>query len=94
MTNISPSFENMTAAEFEHRLPDLFANGDGHVSDDPTLQRFLAQNPTCAALVRDLEYIADMAKNLLDPAEEGPSNKVWSNIESRLKIAAAGEDPK
>ncbi len=93
MKNNLASFENMTAAEFEHRLPDLFANGDGRVSDDPSLQRFLQQNPTCAALVRDLEYIAETAKHLLDPAEETPSDNVWSNIQSKLKIAASGEEP-
>ncbi|GAC1359699.1 MAG: hypothetical protein NVSMB3_07310 [Acidobacteriaceae bacterium] len=93
MTDNSQNFENMTTAEFEHRLPDLFAKGDGRVSDDPDLQRFLAQNPTCAALVRDLEYIAETAKHLLHPAEETPSDAVWSNIQSKLKIAASSEEP-
>ncbi len=93
MNNNPASFENMTAAEFEHRLPDLFANGDGRVSDDPSLQKFLQENPTCAALVRDLEYIAETAKHLLDPAEETPSDNVWSKIQSKLKIAASGEEP-
>ncbi len=86
-------FENMTTAEFEERLPDLFANGNGRVSDDPDLKRFLDENPTCAALVRDLEYIAETARQLLEPADEEPSDKVWSNIQSKLKIAAAGEEP-
>jgi len=93
VNNNPASFENMTAAEFEHRLPDLFANGDGRVSDDPSLQKFLQENPTCAALVRDLEYIAETAKHLLDPAEETPSDNVWSKIQSKLKIAASGEEP-
>ena len=93
MTTDPRNFENMTASEFEHRLPDLFASGDGRVSDDPNLQKFLQQNPTCAALVRDLEYIAETAKHLLDPAEESPSDNVWSNIQSKLKIAASGEEP-
>jgi len=87
------NFENMTTTEFEDRLPDLFANGNGRVSDDPNVRSFLAQNPTCAALVRDLEYIAETARHLLEPAEEEPSDMVWSNIQSKLKIAAPGEDP-
>ena len=93
MSGDSLNFENMTTSEFEARLPDLFANGNGRVSDDPAVQRFLEQNPTCAALVRDLEYIAEYAAKLLEPAEEEPSANVWSNIESKLKIAAAGEEP-
>lgn len=93
MNNGSSQFENMTAAQFEERLPELFANGNGRVSDDPNLRQFLQQNPTCAALVRDLEYIAETAKHLLDPAEETPSDNVWSNIQSKLKIAASGEEP-
>jgi uncharacterized protein with HEPN domain len=87
------NFENMTVSEFEARLPDLFANGSGRVSEDRSVQRFLEQNPTCAALVHDLEYIADAAKRLMEPTEEEPSDNVWSNIQSKLKIAAAGEEP-
>ena len=64
-------------------LPDFFANGDGHVSTDPRLQTFLKNNPDCAALVRDLETIAEHAKSLFAPAE--PSDAVWSNIQSKLK---------
>ena len=93
MINDPYNFENMTAAQFEERLPDLFANGNGRVSDDPNVQKFLKQNPTCAALVRDLEFIADTAKQLLNPAEEEPSDAVWNNIQSKLKIAAVGEEP-
>ena len=93
MSNPSANFENMTVSEFESRLPDLFANGNGRVSDDPSVRRFLDQNPTCAALVKDLEYIAQTARQLLEPAEEEPSDTVWNNIQSKLKIAAAGEEP-
>ena len=89
----SLNFENMTTAEFEQRLPDLFATGRGRISDDPNLRKFLDQNPTCAALVSDLEYIAETARQLLEPAEEEPSDNVWSNIQSKLKIAAAGDEP-
>lgn len=87
------NFENMTVSEFEARLPDLFANGNGRVSDDPNVRRFLEQNPTCAALVHDLEYIAAVAGSLLEPAEEEPSDQVWNGIQTKLKIAAVGEEP-
>jgi hypothetical protein len=88
MTNSDfPDFDTMTPADFEKYLPDFFANGDGHVSTDPRLQTFLSKNPDCAALVRDLEIIAEHAKSLFPTTE--PSDAVWSNIQSKLKK----EDP-
>ena len=78
----------MTPAEFEARLPDLFAVGDGKVSKDPRFTNFLKANPTCAALVSDLETIAEFAKSLFEPSDEPgeePSDAVWSNIASKLK---------
>ena len=84
MTNSDfPDFDTMTPADFEKYLPDFFANGDGHVSPAPRLQTFLQKNPDCAALVHDLETIAEHAKRLFAPAE--PSDAVWSNIQSKLK---------
>jgi hypothetical protein len=86
-----PDFDMMTPADFEKYLPDFFANGDGHVSTDPRLQKFLKANPDCAALVRDLEIIAEQAKSLFEPSGDGsgpglePSDAVWSNIASKLK---------
>ena len=78
-------FDSMTPAEFEQYLPELFASGEGgKLSEDPRLARFLAANPDCAALVRDLETIADTAKNLLI-SEQEPSDSVWSNIASKLQ---------
>ena len=86
-------FDSMKPEEFENVLPDLFANGDGKVSQDPRLQKFLAQNPDCAALVRDLETIAETARSLFEPVGD-PSDKVWSNIQSKLReeSALASED--
>ncbi len=77
-------FDSMKPEEFEQYLPDLFASGNGKVSTDPRLQKFLAQNPDCAALVSDLETIAETARSLFDPVEE-PSDAVWANIQSKLK---------
>jgi hypothetical protein len=92
MTNRSdlPDFDSMTPADFEQYLPDFFANGDGHVSTDPRLQTFLKNNPDCAALVRDLETIAEHAKSLFTPAE--PSDAVWSNIQNKLKQEQPEDD--
>lgn len=85
-----PDFDTMTPADFEKYLPEFFANGDGHVSQDPRLQTFLKNNPDCAALVRDLEAIADQAKSLFEPTE--PSDTVWSNIQSKLSKNGSNDD--
>ena len=86
-----PNFDTMTPADFEQYLPDFFANGDGHVSTDPRLQTFLAKNPDCAALVRDLEAIADQARSLFEPVYE-PSEDVWNNIQTKLQQQNPDED--
>ena len=78
-----PDFDTMTPAEFEQFLPEIFSNGDGRVSTDPRLQTFLKNNPDCAALVRDLEAIADQARSLFEPTE--PSDAVWTGIQDKLK---------
>ena len=77
------NFDNMTTAEFEEYLPELFENGGGSISKDPRFTTFFKANPDCAALVRDLETIAEQARSLFEP-----SDAVWSNIASKLK-----EDP-
>jgi hypothetical protein len=83
------NFDNMTPAEFEERLPDLFGMGGGKVSEDPRFAIFLQKNPDCAALVSDLETIAETAAKLFEPAEDQePSDAVWNNIASKLKEAS------
>jgi hypothetical protein len=92
---ININFDTLKPEEFERYLPELFANGDGKVSQDPRLKDFLARNPDCAALVSDLETIAETARSLFEPVGD-PSDKVWSNIQSRLReqsgLHAAGID--
>ena len=87
------NFDSMTQSQFEEHLPELFATSNGRISDDPSLTRFLDAHPDCAALVRDLEYIADAARSLLEPAIAEPSDSVWNSIQGKLKIAAAGDEP-
>ncbi|MGP8259098.1 MAG: hypothetical protein ACLQM6_04000 [Acidobacteriaceae bacterium] len=81
-------FDNLKPEEFEHILPDLFATGDGKVSQDPRLKKFLAANPNCAALVSDLETIAETARSLFEPVAE-PSDRVWQNIQDKLQEDSA-----
>jgi hypothetical protein len=79
------NFDNMTVTQFEEYLPELFATGHGKISEDPRFANFLASNPDCAALVSDLETIAEHARSLFEPAEDQePSDNVWSNIASKL----------
>jgi hypothetical protein len=74
----------ISCAEFQEHLPELFANANGNV-DDPILKAHLDTCENCSALVRDLKYIADQARILLEPVEEEPSDDVWSNIKNKLK---------
>jgi hypothetical protein len=78
------NLDRMTPAEFEEYLPELFASGRGRISEDRRFAGFFATNPDCAALVRDLETIAEHARSLFEPTQD-PSEKVWDNIASKLK---------
>lgn len=78
------NLDNMTPAEFEEYLPELFEAGGGKISEDPRFTNFFKTNPDCAALVRDLETIAEQARSLFEPTQD-PSDSVWSNIANKLK---------
>jgi hypothetical protein len=85
------NFDTLKPEEFERYLPDLFANGDGKVSQDPRLKRFLAEHPDCAALVSDLETIAAHARSLFQVSTD-PSDKVWQNIQNKLHEGGLEDD--
>lgn len=70
--------ETMDCAKFQEHLPELFESG-ANVSAEEHIQG--CEN--CAALVRDLEYIAAQAKLLL-PIHD-PSDTVWEGIQAALK---------
>ena len=77
----------MDCAEFQQRLPELF---ESHA--DLANHQHLKHCENCAALVRDLEYIAQQAKLLL-PIHD-PSPAVWNTIQSALeKEAEDGSRP-
>jgi hypothetical protein len=69
--------ESMNCAEFQEKLPELFESGA-----DVSKQAHIAGCENCAALVRDLEYIASQAKLLL-PIHD-PSPTVWDNIKTAI----------
>ncbi len=92
MKNLATTnLDNMTPAQFEEFLPELFEAGGGKISEDPRFTIFFQANPNCAALVRDLETIAEQAKSLFEPTHE-PSDAVWSNIASKLQHPDGKED--
>jgi hypothetical protein len=78
---------NMTSEEFLNQLPELFAKSSGsRISEDPRYARILRENPTCAELVRDLEYIAEQARMLLEPEHDiEPSPEIWNKIQNSLE---------
>jgi hypothetical protein len=73
----------LSCADFQQQLPDLFAAGSDGITDDPTLLEHLKTCENCSALVRDLQYIADQARQLLEPTHE-PSDNVWEKIQKSL----------
>jgi hypothetical protein len=87
-----PDFDTMTPAQFEHYLPEFFGNQNSRLSADPGLRSFLERNPDCAALVRDLEAIADAAKDLL-PIQE-PSDAVWTKIKQEIGTFSKATEPR
>ncbi len=78
-----------TCEEFEKALPDLFEKAEGgKLSADPRFADILRDCPQAAELVRDLEYIGEVARMLLEPEGAIPSSDLWSKIERGLGHAA------
>jgi hypothetical protein len=67
----------MNCAQFQEQLPELFERPE-EIEKHPHLQ----DCTQCAALVRDLQYIAQQAKLLL-PIHD-PSPAVWNGIQASL----------
>jgi hypothetical protein len=76
----------MNCAEFQDRLPELFESGKDLSKED-----HLKTCENCAALVRDLEYIAQQAKLLL-PLHD-PSPAVWNNIQTAIQRDGTNDMP-
>jgi hypothetical protein len=74
--------KTMTCAEFQGTLPELF-----EAQSDLNAQEHLKTCENCAALVRDLEYIASQAKLLL-PMHD-PSPAVWDSIQQAIRTVPA-----
>lgn len=70
--------ENMTCQEFQEQLAEMIGAGVD-VSNHPHLRS--CEN--CKALLKDLQTIADAAKQLL-PIEQ-PKEELWERIEMAIK---------
>ena len=70
--------KTMTCAEFQDALPELFES-----QTDLSGHDHLKNCENCAALVRDLEYIASQARLLL-PIHD-PSPAVWDHIQQAIR---------
>jgi hypothetical protein len=75
--------KTMTCAQFQETLPELF-----EAQADLNAQEHIKSCENCAALVRDLEYIASQAKLLL-PMHD-PSPAVWDNIQQAIRHTPDG----
>ncbi len=69
--------ERMNCEEFQEQLPQLIEDG---VYDHPHLRTC----QRCTALLRELEEIADAAKQLLPLYE--PPDKVWLDLQKKLGL--------
>ena len=84
--NPASNQDELTVDQFLEQLPELFARSSGErISENPQYAELLKNNPTAAELVRDLEYIAEQARMLLQPEHEiEPSDAVWNKIQNSL----------
>jgi hypothetical protein len=70
-------------AEFQASMPNRIASGED-LQTDPhmlTCER-------CRSLVRELEYIAEFARQLM-PVEEEPRDELWANIQLAIERGEA-----
>jgi hypothetical protein len=78
VTVIRAMDKTMTCTEFQDALPELF---ESHA--DLSGHEHLKSCENCAALVRDLQYIASQARLLL-PIHD-PSPEVWDHIQQAIR---------
>jgi hypothetical protein len=72
-------------AEFQALMPTRIGAGEDLQAFDHMLTC-----ERCRALVRDLEYIAEAARQLI-PVEEEPSDEIWEQIRIQLALEQGGD---
>lgn len=76
---IPPASDPAACAEFQKHLPELIEGENPNLSAHPHIRGCA----NCAALVHDLETIAQAARELLPTYE--PSPDLWSQIQSAMR---------
>jgi anti-sigma factor RsiW len=79
--------QNLECARFQAQLAELVGSGQ-----NLSLHPHLATCPRCRALLRDLETIAEAARQLM--ASIDPPEDLWQNIESAIRQEEASPAPK
>ena len=74
----APNGEGMTCEAFQDRIPELMSGEVGSIHDHAHLKTCAR----CSALIADLEYIGEMAKDLLEGFE--PPDTLWPKISKSL----------
>ena len=70
-------------AEFQASMPRRIGAGED-LQADPHMQTC----ERCSSLVRELEYIAEAARQLI-PVEEEPRDELWTNIQLAIERGEA-----
>jgi hypothetical protein len=69
---------NMTCEEFQAQMAEIIGTGE-----DASMHPHIQSCDLCRALLRDLETIADAARQLF-PVED-PPDTLWEKLESAIK---------
>ncbi len=78
-------YADQECAQFQAGMAELIGNGED-LQDNPhilTCER-------CTALVRELETIAEVARQLL-PIEEEPGDDLWVKLQGKLAMESSSE---
>lgn len=79
----SRRYAGMECAEFQASMPERIAAGEDLQADPHMLTC-----ERCRSLVRELEYIAEAARQLM-PLEEEPPDELWTNIKLAIERGEA-----
>jgi hypothetical protein len=82
---MSEETTDLSCAEFQAQLPDLIGSGE-NIAD----HAHLLKCENCSALLRDLETIAEAARQLFPIVE--PPDELWAQIESAMQSEEAASD--
>ncbi len=80
---VSRDIVDADCARFQASMPERIGAGED-LQADPNMLTC----ERCRSLVRELEYIAEVARQLM-PAEEEPRDELWTNIQLAIERGEA-----